>query len=231
VATRAALPQWQQDVLAEQVAGGGESVPALVEIIHVHHLGLQTRGELRGQGGFPRPGRPVHRDHRGGAAAWLGSASSSGDRGDGRLSGHAVPYRAANSARYWPASCLAAASCSWTRTGAVPPVASREARAPWTVSTSCTPTVSTGSMAAKASAGRSHSSIPRSSHTRTHAPASSCACRNGTPWRTSHSATSVASAKPWGASSAIRSVWNLNVATMPATAGRSSPSVSAASNT
>ena len=50
-------------------------------------------------------------------------------------------------------------------------------------------------------------------------PASSCATRNGTPWRTSHSAMSVASEKPCGASSAIRPMSNRSVATMPANAG------------
>ena len=40
--------------------------------------------------------------------------------------------------------------------------------------------------------------MPRSSQARTQAPASSCASRNGTPSRTSHSATSVASEKPCG---------------------------------
>ena len=45
---------------------------------------------------------------------------------------------------------------------------------------------------------------PPSAQRRTHAPATSCATRNGTPSRTSHSATSVARLKPWGASSAIR---------------------------
>ena len=40
--------------------------------------------------------------------------------------------------------------------------------------------------------------MPRASHACTHAPAISWASRNGTPWRTSHSATSVASEKPCG---------------------------------
>ena len=71
----------------------------------------------------------------------------------------------------------------------------------------------------------------RSSHTRTQAPATSCATRNGTPSRTSHSATSVASEKPCGASSAIRSVWKVSVATIPATAGSSTSRVSTASKT
>ena len=73
--------------------------------------------------------------------------------------------------------------------------------------------------------------MPRSSQTRTQAPASSCATRNGVPCRTSHSATSVASAKPCGASSAIRSVRNVSVATIPATAGSSTSRVSTASKT
>ena len=42
--------------------------------------------------------------------------------------------------------------------------------------------------------------MPRDSQTRTHSPATSCATRNGTPSRTSHSAMSVASEKPCGAS-------------------------------
>ena len=66
---------------------------------------------------------------------------------------------------------------------------------------------------------------------RTQAPATSCATRNGTPSRTSHSATSVASEKPWGASSAIRSVSNVSVATIPVNAGSSTSRVSTESKT
>ena len=63
--------------------------------------------------------------------------------------------------------------------------------------------------------------MPRPSHSRTHAPATSWATRNGTPSRTSHSATSVASEKPCGASDSSRSVSKTIVATMPLKAGSS----------
>ena len=86
-------------------------------------------------------------------------------------------------------------------------------------------------MAANCSSVRSHSSMPCSSHTRTASPEISWASRKGTPWRTSHSATSVASAKPCGASSARRSGWNSSVAIIPATAGSSTSSWSIASKT
>ena len=86
-------------------------------------------------------------------------------------------------------------------------------------------------MAARSSSERSQSSMPRPSHSRTHAPATSWATRNGTPSRTSHSATSVASEKPWGASASSRSVSKTRVATIPLNAGSSTSRVSTASNT
>ena len=57
------------------------------------------------------------------------------------------------------------------------------------------------------------------------------ATRKGTPWRTSHSAMSVASEKPCGASSAIRVVSKVRVATWPVKAGRSTVRVSRESKT
>ena len=51
------------------------------------------------------------------------------------------------------------------------------------------------------------------------------------PSRTSHSAMSVASEKPCGASSAIRSVSKTSVATWPVKAGSSTSSVSTESKT
>ena len=73
--------------------------------------------------------------------------------------------------------------------------------------------------------------MPSSSQRRTQAPATSWATRNGTPSRTSHSAMSVASEKPWGASSAIRAVSKVRVATMPVNAGSSTSRVSTESKT
>ena len=73
--------------------------------------------------------------------------------------------------------------------------------------------------------------MPRSSATRTLAPAISCASRNGTPSRTSHSAMSVASAKPSGADAAMRAVSKRSVAIIPVMAGRTSSSCSTVSNT
>ena len=102
---------------------------------------------------------------------------------------------------------------------------------PPTDSTLRTSGVRCGEMAAKSSSERSHSSMPRCSQTCTQAPETSCATRKGTPWRTSHSATSVASAKPCGASAAMRSVWKVSVRTMPVNAGSSTSSVSTESKT
>ncbi len=78
---------------------------------------------------------------------------------------------------------------------------------------------------------RSASSRPRASQYRTQEPATSWASRKGSPWRTSHSAMSVASAKPSGAAAAMRSVSNRSVCTIPVTAGSTSSSVSTASKT
>ena len=73
--------------------------------------------------------------------------------------------------------------------------------------------------------------MPSSSQRRTQVPATSCATRNGTSSRTSHSATSVAREKPCGASSAILAVSKVSVATMPLTAGSSTSRVSTESKT
>ena len=89
-------------------------------------------------------------------------------------------------------------------TGAVPPRPERDSTEPCTVSTSCTAGVRWGEISASWSSLSSWSSMPSSSQRRTQAPATSWATRKGTPSRTSHSAMSVASEKPWGASSARR---------------------------
>ncbi len=107
----------------------------------------------------------------------------------------------------------------------------REASEPSTVSTVRTSGVSNGEIAARSSSVRSHSSIPRFSHSWTHAPASSCATRNGTFCRTSHSAMSVASEKPCGASSSRRSVLKRSVRIIPVNAGSSTSRVSMESKT
>ena len=86
-------------------------------------------------------------------------------------------------------------------------------------------------MPARSASLISSSSMPRPSQRRTHAPAISWASRKGTCWRTSHSATSVASEKPCPASSAIRVVSNSRVATCPVKAGSSTSRVSTESNT
>jgi hypothetical protein len=62
-------------------------------------------------------------------------------------------------------------------------------------------------------------------------PVISWASRNGTPLRTSQSATSVASEKPTGAAAVRRSTRTVIVEIMPASAGSSSSSVSIASKT
>lgn len=59
----------------------------------------------------------------------------------------------------------------------------------------------------------------------------SCATRNGTPCLTSHSAMSVASEKPAGASSSMRSRWTVSVAIMPVKAGSRTSSWSQESKT
>src|SRR5690606_34918413 len=91
------------------------------------------------------------------------------------------------------------ARCSATRSGAVPPTPERLASEPSTVSTSRTSGVRRGSIAAYCSSLGSWSSSPSASQNRTRAPEISCASRNGTPWRTRWSATSVASENPCGA--------------------------------
>ena len=111
-------------------------------------------------------------------------------------------------------------SCSATRTPAVPPRASRAAMDPATVRTSRTCGVSAGWTPASSASVRSARPTPRASAARTQPPAASWATRNGTPWRTSHSATSVARVNPAGASAASRSVWNVSVATMPGDGGQ-----------
>ena len=67
----------------------------------------------------------------------------------------------------------AALPCSTTRTGAVPPTPSRDASAASTVNASRTAGLRAGEIPAISSSVSSVSPIPRFSHTRTHAPATS----------------------------------------------------------
>ena len=114
-----------------------------------------------------------------------------------------------------------------TRTGAVPPRPSREATEPSTVSTSRTAGVSAGvdrGELARRSARRARRRAPRSGgrrHRRPRAPPGTARPRGPATRRRRWPARS-----PAGASSAIRSVSKVSVATMPVKAGSSTSRVS-----
>src|SRR5437763_15104611 len=86
-----------------------------------------------------------------------------------RRHGHAVTQ-----AQCSPAACRARCSCSATRSGAVPPYASRELIEPATLSTRRTSTLSSGWTAASSISDSSDSPTPRDSASRTQAPAAWC---------------------------------------------------------
>src|SRR3954470_20581419 len=126
------------------------------------------------------------------------------------------PYERFASAHLCCAARSAFTSASWTATalGAVPPLALREASAPGTLRTVRTSGVRWAEILANWSSVRSLSSLPSASAALTHSPATSWATRKGTPCLTSHSAMSVASEKPAGASSSMRSRLTVRVAIM-----------------
>ena len=123
------------------------------------------------------------------------------------------------------------ASWSFTRASDVPPSDTFDSSHELRSSSALKPSGgSAGASSRSSSSVSSDSAFPRSSAAWTTPPTIPCASRNGTPWRTSRSATSVAAIDSSVAAAAIRSRSNSIPASISRATRRHSSSVSIASN-
>ena len=121
------------------------------------------------------------------------------------------------------------AICSPTRSSAVPPSETFDSSHAPCSSSSPRPESSWGASSRRSCSVRPESPAPRSSALRTSAPTMPWASRNGTPRRTSRSATSVAAISSSAAAAAIRSRSKLVLSSIAAATRRQSSRVSMAS--